>query len=211
MTTTRIAILLSATLIFSGCAHQTSKLGSAETLDTAEVGYIAASLVSKQVSQDGAKVLATYPGMTAHFYTFGNRPEEAFVLSTTADLKKNGHWKDPVASVKKDDETRLMLLVPVRPGRYWLGNVNVEYFDGPGVRSVNLYTDHRSEVIVNKGEITYAGSIQVLTRIGVNAAGEARPNGSALRVSDDFAQDVVRMKAIDTRVGGLPLRDSLAK
>ncbi|MYM24495.1 hypothetical protein GTP46_17770 [Duganella sp. FT135W] len=59
--------------------------------------------------------------------------------------------------------------MPVKPGRYWLGNVQAGFYGGYHVET-ELHAPYPL-ITVRKGEITYAGSIQVISKLGRNVEG----------------------------------------
>lgn len=202
----KIKQLLAALLIFcsvAGCMTQTSTLGSSEQLDVADMGYIAATLVSKQVA-DGRKImLPSPPKIVADFYENTSAPHLAFSLHTVGD----DEWNRQVSIDRFNGEHQLMLLVPVRPGRYWLGNVDASFYGGYRI-DTNLKANYPM-IVVKKGEITYAGSIQILSKIGKNIAGEVRPGGIYLNIENNFGRDIKAMKSIDNRLTTMPISNGL--
>jgi hypothetical protein len=199
-----VSILIGLSLL-AGCGAQTSTLGNAGKLEANEFGYVAATLVSRQLADEPGMLLPRPPRIAAEFYENTASPHKEFELHTAGAEQ----WKNPVSKEGPGGTYRAMLLVPVKPGRYWLGNVKASFFGG-----YQLDTELRAPyptITVRKGEVTYAGSIQVISRLGRNVTGEVRPGGIFLNIGNDFEADIAAMKNMDPRVATLPVSNGLKK
>jgi hypothetical protein len=190
-------------LLLTGCLIQTSKLGSVEKFDEVEFGYVAATLVSKQMTNEKNLLLPIPPKIVANFQGNTSTSNLEFQLHTIGT-----NWKDSAA--KGEDygtEYRLMLLVPVKPGNYWLDNVEASFYGG-----YRIDTELRARyptVLVRKGEITYLGSIQVISNIGKNVVGEVRPGKISLNINNEFQKDIDAMRIFDSKINKMTLRNGL--
>lgn len=188
-------------LLLSACAFQENRLGRQESID-ADVGYVLATLVSRQIAKEEI-LLPKPPNIEAHFQEDVARQQAEFLLRSPGVPQ----WETPLVKNAAGGEYRIVLLVPVKPGRYWLRDVGAVFYSGYA-RSMTLYAPYPA-ITVKRGEITYAGSIQVHSVIGRNIEGQPRPGKVWLEIKNDFEGDTAMMRSQDTRFAGLPISNGL--
>jgi hypothetical protein len=192
----------------AGCASRNSVLGEAgELKPESGAGYVAATLVYRIDSADQSLQLVGFPSIAAAFYAPGAPSKAAFSINTFTDMNNTGLWTAPGAALEESRGRRVLSLVKVPAGRYQLGRVS---------SSFNVYQQHVTldmvdppVIEVREGQVTYAGSIQLIVRAGKNIFGQARPSSAALRLVDDAARDVAAMKKTDARLAQLAVVDGV--
>lgn len=192
----------------AGCASRNSVLGEAgELKPESGAGYVAATLVYRIDSADQSLQLVGFPSIAAAFYAPGAPGKAAFSINTFTDMNNTGLWNAPGAALEESRGRRVLSMVKVPAGRYQLGRVG---------SSFNVYQQHVTldmvdppVIEVREGQVTYAGSIQLIVRAGKNIFGQARPSSAALRLVDDAARDIAAMKKADARLAQLAVVDGL--
>lgn len=182
---------------------QTSKLGMVDKLNDDANGYIAITLVSKQITKGMPIMLPMPPTIVANFYGGFATPTLEFKVHTIG----SDAWKIPTQRNDSGVEHKILLLIPVAPGSYWLGDVDAKFYSGY-LLDTQLRADY-PRIFVRKGEVTYAGSIQVISVVGKNVQGEVRPGAISLNVVNDFETDMNAMAIADPGVKRLPLSNGL--
>jgi hypothetical protein len=195
-------------LALAGCATKNSVLGEAGELKSeGGTGYVAATLVYRIDSADRTLQLDGFPSISADFFAQGASDKAAFSINTSTDLNITGLWAVPGAALEESRGRRVLSLVKVPAGRYRLGRVG------------SIYNTYRKQVAlamidpplieVREGQVTYAGSIQLVVGAGRNNFGHAVPSTAALRLVDDAARDIAAMKKADARLTELTVVDGL--
>jgi hypothetical protein len=195
-------------LVMAGCATKNSVLGEAgELKPVGGTGYDPPTLVYRLQTADRSLELVGFPSIDAAFYPQGASDKAAFHINTYTDMNNTGLWSVPGAALEEARGRRVLSLVKVPAGRYQLGRVG---------SSFNVYHQHvKLDMIdppvieVREGQVTYAGSIQLIVHAGKNIFGQARPTSAALRLVDDAARDIAAMKKADARLGQLVVLDGL--
>jgi hypothetical protein len=192
----------------AGCATKNSVLGEAgELKPEAGAGYVAATLVYRIDSADQSIQLVGAPSMSAAFYAPGAGKKVAFSINTYTDMNNTGLWAAPGAALEESRGRRVMSLVKVPAGRYQLGLVSSSF---PVYQQhVTLDMIDPPVIEVREGQVSYAGSIQLIIRVGKNIFGQARPYSASLRMVDDAAKDIAAMKKTDARLAQLAVVDGL--
>jgi hypothetical protein len=195
-------------VLLAGCATKNSVLGEAgELKPEAGAGYVAATLVYRIDSADQSIQLVGAPSITAAFYGPEAAKQVAFSINTFTDMNNTGLWAAPGAALEESRGRRVLSLVKVPAGRYQLGRVGSFY---PVYQQhVTLDMIDPPVIEVREGQVTYAGSIQLIIRVGKNIFGQARPYSASLRLVDDAAKDIAAMKKADARLAQLAVVDGL--
>jgi hypothetical protein len=192
----------------AGCASRNSVLGEAgELKPESGAGYVAATLVYRIESADPSLQLVSLPSIAASFHALGAPSKAAFSINTFTDLNNTGLWTAPGAALEESRGRRVLSLVKVPAGRYQLGRV---------YSSFTVYREHVTlnmldppVIEVREGQVTYAGRIQLVVRVGKDNFGHAVPFSAALRLVDDAVSDIAAMKKADARLASLAVVDGL--
>jgi hypothetical protein len=192
----------------AGCASRNSVLGEAgELKPESGAGYVAATLVYRIKSADPSLQLVSLPSIAASFHALGAPSKAAFSINTFTALNNTGLWTAPGAALEESRGRRVLSLVKVPAGRYQLGRV---------YSSFTVYREHVTlnmlappVIEVREGQVTYAGSIQLVVRVGKDNFGHAVPYSAALRLVDDAASDIAAMKKADVRLAQLAVVDGV--
>jgi hypothetical protein len=195
-------------LALAGCATRNSVLGdTGELKPEGGTGYVAATLVYRIDSVDPTLQLVGFPSIDSAFYAQGATDKPAFSINTYTDMNNTGLWAVPGAALEESRGRRVMSLVKVPAGRYRLGRVGSQF---PAYRQhVTLDMVDPPMIEVREGQVTYAGSIQLVVGAGKNIFGQARPSNAKLRLVDDAARDIAAIKKADARLSQLTVVDGL--
>lgn len=189
-------------ILLTACVVQENRLEREGQLSADDVGYVAATLVSKQIAKEEV-LLPKPPEIRAHFQGTEMGAHDEFTLHTHYVQR----WDIPIVQNSSGGEYRIVLLVPVKPGKYVLRSVDAAFYGGYQ-RSLNLIAPYRP-ITVRRGEITYAGSIQVNSNVGRNIEGQIRPGEIWLKIGNDFSNDEKMMRDIDPRSSSLPISNGV--
>jgi hypothetical protein len=191
-----------------GCASRNSVLGEAGELKPASgTGYVAATLVYRIASADPAIELFGFPSIAAAFHVPGEAGKPAFSINTFTTMNRMGLWTEPRAALEEPRGRRVLALVQVPVGRYQLRRIESTY--AVYMRQVALDMTKSPVIEVRAGQVTYAGSIQLLVRTGMDSFGHAVPLAATLHLADDAAGDIAAMKKVDGRLAQLAVVDGL--
>jgi hypothetical protein len=104
------------------------------------------------------------------------------------------------------DRGFLVFLTPARPGRYYLHQLLVD-----GAKEQHgVWPKAPPAFEVTEGQVTYAGSVQLLTRME-KRYGVYAPVDMHVQVMDDYAHDVATIKAEEPRLEAIAIRNGLAR
>ncbi len=156
-----------------------------------------------------AQPFTGFPGMTAKFHAAGSADTTAFSVNTSTNGDPEGLWRVPSASLDEPRGKRIMTLVKVPAGRYQLGRVNAYFSSYRLIAEMDVVNPPVIEV--REGEVSYAGSIHFVSRLGTSIFGRSIPAGVYLRLYDESVNDIASMKRADSRLTGLPFVNALAQ
>jgi hypothetical protein len=100
----------------------------------------------------------------------------------------------------------MAFLTPVKPGKYHLNQLLV----GPPGQQQGVGPKDDAVFEVVEGQVTYAGSMQMLTRVAPERGGYV-PVRRTVEVVDEYEQDMALIKAQEPRLSAVIIRNGLAR
>lgn len=194
------AAALFAAAILGGCATS-NQVGNPAPLARSGTGYVLTSVVSRNQSYNSELKFNGVAYVHALFYSLAKPTDVAFIATGGGILIK------PETSVTEPGGYRTMVLTPVQPGKYKLGRVEGG-FVFPEKR-VQYETIDSSVIEVREGEVVYAGSVKLITYLGIGLFGQVLPASSNMAVDDEFESDYAVLQSLDPRIKGFKVANGL--
>jgi hypothetical protein len=202
----RLFLLLAAFALI-GCATQNNQLGTEQRLPEPGMGYVLASLAYEVPSDAEARTSAFVPSLAANVAPADGGSGKHFQINASAGGIVNGLWSEKKLVIDEGSRRRVVLLVPVQPGKY---KVNQYYTSFPAFgREVFIDAKNSPTFEVRDGEIAYAGSMQLSFTVGRTLLGQLRPNLATVKLVHDFDKDLGMARGIDSRLSKIEVRDAL--
>jgi hypothetical protein len=201
----RLYLLLLA-LVVVGCATQSNQLGNQQRLPEPGVGYVLASLTYEVPSDPDARTLAFVPALTVMYSPVEGGSGQHFSIHTSNSTGNTGMWSDKKLALDDGMTRRLVLLVPVRPGKYRVK----QYYSSFPVFGREVFIDAKEPPTfeVREGEIAYAGSVQLSFSVGKTLFGQLRPNVATIKLVHELDKDVRAARDVDSRLAKIEVRDA---
>ncbi|MYM24496.1 hypothetical protein GTP46_17775 [Duganella sp. FT135W] len=191
-----------AAIVLSGCASVKNRTGDAEPLAASGTGYVFASVMARNESSDPELKLGQIALVNAFFHPVDEPKKVEFVVMNdlNPDMKR--------AKLESGGGFRTFVLLAVKPGKYKLGKV---------IGSMTAYRKEISremvdmpEIEVREGQVSYVGSVRIITGVGKGwLFGQALPASAGISVVDDYAQDLMAIKTLDTRLNTFKFSNGL--
>lgn len=105
-----------------------------------------------------------------------------------------------------DDTPPVLLLKPVKPGKYRLKRAAI-IEEG----QFNLWPTNSKEIEVVAGQVTYIGSMLMKYESSFKGTGVRTPRYFVMSVVDDFDRDMSELKALDKRLESLVVTNAVGK
>lgn len=185
--------------VLTGCASS-NKLVQPDPLPRGGTGYVAATLVARNESYDPKLHMKDVAMVSAAFHAVDNPKSIAFWLS------QGSVFMDPRLVLPEPDGQRILVLTEVKPGKYKMGALQGSF---PGRnKTVAIEAIDPPVIEVREGEVTYAGSLQLINLVGENLLGMAVPGSARMVVKNEYRTDVSAIKVADPRVKDMVFTDS---
>lgn len=198
------AVLLGLAACETGPAH---RLGDA-SLPLMKPGYglVATTVIQRNRlhSNDQPTAMATAGTTFANFHTVKGAEGENFSVYPGGPTTFAG-YVDPTRP-GKSDRGFPTFLKQVKPGKYFLNSVVV----GTPENSQVVGPKEDTVFEVKEGEVTYAGSVQMVTWWTERGNGYV-PVKRIVEVADEFARDMPAIQVHEPRLATLPVRNGVAR
>lgn len=187
--------------------------GPARRLDDTSVplmkpgyGLVATTLIERtRLNKTDQPVAVATAGTTVAFYgPVRGSDGSAFVVQPRGETRAS--WVNP-NQPGKADRGYMAFLTPVKPGKYYLDTLLV----GPMSHQESVHPKKEEPVFeVREGQVTYAGSVQMLT-LAEPSRGGYEPVRRTVEVVDEYAQDMALIKAQEPRLSTVTIRNGVAR
>ena len=167
-------------------------------------GLVAATVIQRNrlYRNDQPTAMSTAGVTFANFDTVRGADGSSFKLYPGGETISG--YVDP-SRPGKSDRGYPTFLKAVKPGKYYLSSLTTGPLDNPQV--VGPKEDTVFEV--KEGEVTYAGSVQMLTWWTERGNGHV-PVKRTVEVVDEFARDMPAITVHEPRLATLPIRNGVA-
>jgi len=187
--------------------------GPARRLDDTSVplmkpgyGLVATTLIERsRLYRTDQPIAVMSVGTTMAFYSpVRGSDGSAFVVQPRGETRAS--WVNP-DQPGKADRGYMAFLTPVKPGKYYLNTLLV----GPMSHQESVRPKKEEPVFeVREGEVTYAGSVQMLTLAELSRGGY-EPVRKSVEVVDEYAKDMALIRAKEPRLSTVTIRNGLAR
>lgn len=202
------SLLLSASLLTLGaCQGPPARHLGDTSVPLMQPGYglVATTLVyrSRDLRTDLPTNTPSYRKAVAYYDPMPGAGGAAFIVHPYGETRASYVHRQRTADA---DHGFLIFLTPVKPGRYYLHELLVD-----GAKEQHgVWPRNPPSFEVVEGQVTYAGTVDLLTRMEMRYGVHA-PVDMSVRVVDDYAYDVATIKAHEPRLEAVTIRNGLAR